>query len=82
MLFGDEYAAELSMTRCVQSRVHEAELQRLAREAGIGQSNALSRQARCLTCELGRRLVAWGARLEQYSLAHPPTLEGEPGKSQ
>jgi hypothetical protein len=69
MSLGDCFQAEQEMDLKVAERLGQAEARRLARIAKEGQPAGLSWQCRWLLCGLGYRLVALGARLEEFSLS-------------
>ncbi|HSR34914.1 MAG TPA: hypothetical protein VLY63_30475 [Anaerolineae bacterium] len=69
MSLGECYQAEREMDLKVAERLGQAEARRLARRAKVGQPAWLSWRFRWWLCGLGYRLVALGARLEEFSLS-------------
>lgn len=67
----DLYAAERLMNQHVEDTRREMAMHRLGRQMKEGRHS----QWRWLVCELGYRLVALGAWLEQHSRPQSPPLE-------
>jgi hypothetical protein len=65
MRYPDPFTAQLLMEMRVEERLRRAEIDRQVREAGVRRRGWLSRQGCWLLCQVGRLLVAVGARLQE-----------------
>ena len=78
MSYRDVYIAERTMLLNVEKNVQEAEARHLIYQFKSARPGWWSQAIRAAVCAVGYRLVVLGAWLEEYSLPHPPTLEGNP----
>jgi len=79
MSYRDVYISERTMFQRVDENRQEVEVRRLIRQLKAAQPSRSSRVLRAFVCEVGYRMVVFGAWLERFSASQPSTLRGNAG---